>query len=290
MVRNVLLLLAAVALVALLALLGLVLEDRTYPAYRYAGPAEDPHRQAILLTWDAPSDALWEPYRAELHPLLQRHHEEGHISLVLPLEHPPLTHPEFGGRWSQAVLVMAARGPSVAALGRELLNDIQASALSPWLVAVDVMRLQPGLDLFYPARDGVMREPRLTNTIEYVFSNPEARDAYYADQYTLSGPAMADLHSRDKAGRFIGFEVEQRLFGASSMPTWDVLHVVGFTPWQNLKAVPFFLSTWARHARRVHGDGETMFSRLAAWEKIRVNVKSDAVQQLDLSLAPLAQP
>ena len=137
--------------------------------------------------------------------------------------------------------------------------------------------------MFYPASNGSNRESGIQNTIEYVFSDKETRQQYYEDQYLWSGPAMADLHSRDKAARFIGFEVEKRLFNSENMPEWDLLHVVGFTRWQMIKAIPFFLGTWNKHAERAFGRGMTFKKKLAEWDKIRMNVKSAAKQNMDLS-------
>lgn len=89
---------------------------------------------------------------------------------------------------------------------------------------------------------------------------------------------MADLHSRDKAGRFIGFEATQRLFGMPDMPQWDVFHVYGFTPWQMVKAFPFFVSTWNKHANRAFGDGYTFDAKLKEWDHVRINITTKAQQ------------
>lgn len=86
------------------------------------------------------------------------------------------------------------------------------------LRSIDRVRLQKGLDLFYPANEGLEREEDLVQSIEYVFSKPEARKDYYQAQYEWPGPAMADLNARDEAGRFVGFEVTQRLYGAKICP------------------------------------------------------------------------
>jgi len=282
--------LLSLLLIGLLSLIGLFLvvmfiEDSRYPDYTYTGPPPDPHREAVLFTWNAAqASTFWAHYQQLLLPLLRQGQDAGEISFVIALNHPSVSHPTLGGQWSQAALVMIAEDHTAETIGRPLLSQVLDHALSDTLVAVDLMRLQPGLDMVYPIRDGQQRESQLVNTAEYVFSQPEARADYYADQYTFSGPAMADLYSRDKAGRFIGFEVLKRIHVREGTPAWDVFHLVGFTRWQTIKSLPFFLSTWSRHARRVYGDDATLFTQLKVWEQIRINVKTTATQHMDMSL------
>ena len=95
---------------------------------------------------------------------------------------------------------------------------------------------------------------------------------------------MADLHSRDKVGRFIGFEIEKRIYAPENMPEWDLVHVFGFTPWQMVKSIPFFLSTWNKHAKRAFGEDMTFKKKLAEWDDIRLNIKGPAEQKILFSL------
>ena len=138
--------------------------------------------------------------------------------------------------------------------------------------------------MFYPVKNGISRESKMKQTIEYLFSNVEARKVYYEDQYRFSGPAMKDLHSRDKAGRFVGLELEERITAIDNMPEWDLIHIIGFTKWQEIKAIPFFYSTWNKHAERAFGKGMTMKKKIAEWDKIRTNVKSTVKQNFDVTL------
>lgn len=270
---------------------AVLLEDRQYPAFTYAGPPVDHAREAVWLVFseDAPN-TVWPGFETHILPRLRDLQSEGEVELVLSFAHDPLGHPTQGGAWTHAVLVMLAPHVDGTAAAARLLAHVRQGPLAAQLGAFERLRLQPGIDMFYPSKHGFEREAALVHKLEYVFSEPAARPGYYADQYTLSGPAMRDLHLRDKAGRFVGFEVKARLFSAPGMPAWDVVHIVGTTPWQGLKSVPVFLSTWAKHASRVHGPDSTFFTLLDRWATMRINVKTSATQNLELSLRPPHAP
>ena len=68
------------------------------------------------------------------------------------------------------------------------------------------------------------------------------------------------------------------------MPQWDVIHFIGFTSWQEIKAIPFFSSTWNKHAARVYGEGMTFDKKVAEWETIRINIKSAATQHFSSTI------
>lgn len=241
--------------------------------------------KALAITWEASNGVeFWEAYENSLHPLLDDLRQALVVSLVLPFEHKPLKHPGKEGTWTHCAIVQLHDQANSDYVGELILQELQASTFKAYLRTVDLMRIQQNLDMFYPVSNGVKREAKLNATIEYILSQPEHREQYYQDQYNWSGPAMRDLHSRDKAGRFIGYEVEKRLFGDETMPEWDVIHVIGFTTWQEIKAIPFFYSTWNKHAERVWGEGMTFKKKLAEWEEIRVNIKSPAKQNIPLTL------
>lgn len=270
--------------VALL-VIALFIEDSQYPEYVYRDRSAEPTPNGLIISWEADEGTdLWASYAEHLLPHLEAMHDEGDVQLVIAIEHPPLTHPELGGRWTHSAIILLREGLESARIEDGIIAPARADAMATHLRSIDVLRLQPGLEHFYPAKDGLEREGALDLTVEYVFSDPAQREAYYRDQYVFSGPAMSDLHSRDKAGRFIGFEGGQRLFGAPGMPQWDVVHLVGFTRWQMIKAAPFFLSTWNKHAERAHGPGESLSTRQAVWDELRVNVSSSASQRMDMSL------
>ncbi|MEM1321584.1 MAG: hypothetical protein AAGG75_15105 [Bacteroidota bacterium] len=267
-----------------LLLFYIFLENRSYPSYKFRMPKEE-KRKGLLLTWEATSSAdFWQAYHQHLFPDLQQWHQRGDLLMVLPFDHPPLKHPDASGQWTHCTVLLFDAKADHQAISETLIASIKNSPLLPAFRAADLMQLQKGLDKLYPITNGYEREARLQNTVEYVFSNPEHRSTYYEEQYLWSGPAMADLHSRDKAGRFIGFEVEQRLSGTDTMPQWDLIHVFGFTRWQMVKSVPYFFPTWDRHARRAFGEGTSFKEKLKEWDKIRLNVKGRARQYMEGTL------
>ncbi len=260
------------------------IEDLTYDKSKTDTEMREP-RKALVLTWEADDQsAFWSNYEQDLHSTVAALHQKKLISEVFPFKHKPLNYKEEKGHWTNCVVLMPTAEEYHAEILTSLLSSIENSSLKKYFRSLDLMKIQKGLDMFYPMKDGIRRASKMHQTIEYVFSNPEARDEYYQDQYRFSGPAMRDLYSRDKAGRFIGFELEQRLFASENMPQWDVIHIIGFTTWQEIKAAPFFYGTWNKHAERAFGEGMTLKKKLAAWDKIRTNVKSSTKQNFSLTL------
>lgn len=276
-------------LVGLLALcfFCLYLEDQSYDRFEFSGiPNED--RKALLLTWsDEKGDEFWADDRSGLAPLLESLHQERQIVLTIPLSHSPLKHDEHVATWNRSLIVLLARSKDNSQIVDQIVEVARSNAGA--LRSIDLLRLQNGLDMFYPLKDGKARESDLVQSIEYVFSKPEGREAYYQDQYKWSGPAMADLYRRDKTGRFIGFELDSRLFGSPGMPTWDLVHLFGFTPWQSFKASFFFFSTWNEHARRVFGPDSSFRRVMQDWDKIRLKLQTTVTQSSDSTLQELPQ-
>ncbi|MEL7268274.1 MAG: hypothetical protein AAGL34_01720 [Bacteroidota bacterium] len=264
-------------------LLYIVLEDMIYDDFKMdTGIKED--RKALLITWEAEDqNTFWKHYEEEIFPTLNALYGKGMIHSIFPFDHQPLGYQNSKLQWTNCLVLLLDREYSSSDIQSSILSSIKSSSLSDQFRAMDLMRLQRGLNMFYPIKNGIKRAPRMQQHIEYVFSNSEARERYYNDQYQFSGPAMQDLHSRDKAGRFIGFELEERIASAENMPKWDVIHIIGFTNWQSIKALPFFHSTWNKHAEIVYGKGMTMKKKVAEWERIRTNVKSTTKQNFKMT-------
>lgn len=271
--------------VTLLLLLGYILiEDRKYEPYEFDGIKPE-HRLGILITWKSNgAQDTWGLYQSKLAPALKSLHSSGAVSLVLPFAHKAMKHPKHSARWDHSVFVLLDGSNTQRERSQDIYALTQSQPFLDSLRSVDLLRLQNGLDLFYPMEQGLSRESKLNQSLEFVFSKPETRSKYYQDQYVWSGPAMADLHHRDKAGRFIGFEVEKRLYGTTEMPAWDLVHIFGFTPWQFLKASPVFMSTWNKHAKRVFGPDATFKSVIKGWDQLRIKLQEEAEQNLDLTL------
>ncbi|MEM9833571.1 MAG: hypothetical protein AAF944_23275 [Bacteroidota bacterium] len=264
--------------------LFILIEDLTYDKSETDPKLDDP-RTALVLAWETNDQrAFWNDYTQYLHPVIVNWHQKQRVNQVLPFEHKPLSYKDGQRHWTNCVVLMLTDEQYNPEIPASLVSAIEGSSLSESFCSLDLMKLQPGLGMVYPLKNGIERAPTMHQTIEYVFSNPAAREEYYQDQYRFSGPAMQDLHSRDKAGRFIGFELEKRIFASKNMPQWDVIHIMGFTTWQEIKAVPFFYQTWNKHAERAYGEGMTLKKKLAEWNKIRTNVKSATKQNFSMTL------
>ena len=281
--KRFLILFTAVLILLIAFLAFLFIEDGRYAQYEFK-PASDNNKRALLLTWSADDPSgFWGEYES-VHAMLKALHDSGEIDSVLPFRHEVLKHPDADADWNMSAIVMFSPRADVDALSEQILDAVQSGPVAGGFRAADIMKLQKGLDLLYPVKNGPSREDALMQTIEYVFSDPASRVQYYNDQYVWSGPAMADLHSRDKTGRFIGFEVEKRIHSAPGAPEWDLVHVYGFTWWQLVKSIPFFTSTWNKHAVRAFGGDATFKGKLREWDEIRLKVESSAVQNMNFTL------
>jgi hypothetical protein len=154
------------------------------------------------------------------------------------------------------------------------------------LRCVNRARAQPEINMVYPIKRGLQREPRLIQTIEYVASQSAHRQDYYQSQYEFSGPAMQRLYQRDRTGRFMGIEIVERLIDSPNMPLWDVIHISGFTPWQGIRAIPHFWRAFQQSAAQL--GGPSAWERMQTWSAQRVKVQTRAQQQSQLTLPDTA--
>lgn len=239
--------------------------------------------KALMLVWNvAEKDSFWKDYRVEIFPILQELHNTNKVKYAFPFEHQVLKHPTLEGQWTNSVLI-GVDSKFSPKISDQIIQTAKEGRLSTSFVAADLLNLQKGLDMFYSIEDGIKTEGDLQQILEYVFSDSLARKKYYGEQYIFSGPAMQELHSNNNAGRFIGFEVDRRLYG-TQFPAWDLFHVVGFTKEQTERATPIFMDIWNRHAERAFGEGMTFLKKKKEWDKIRINVKSNATQYMELTL------
>ena len=229
---------------------------------------------------------FWRAFDAASLPRLRELHDAGAISAVLPFDHAPLKLKAHGSQeWSACVLVVGTRGVEVSDLAGLARTARDGTAGRGELLAVDQLTLQPNLEMFYPERDGPRGERRLFQFIEYVVSDPAYRVSYYPQQYLFSGPAMRSLHRANRCGRFIGFEVVERLDGLQGTPRWDVLHVSGFSARQMLHAGPHFRNAWQRQAETVFGpDADARAIMGKEWDRYRVKATARARQRMASTL------
>ena len=270
--------------VILLFVVFLFIEDLNYKKIEKNTQMKE-NRKALIVTWETDNQGtFWNIYKNEIHPTINNLHQKGLIVQVFPFEHKPLNYKSSNLGWTTCIVLMLSEAQLDPKIDSTLISVINQSTLKGNFCALDLFKVQKNLDMFYPETDGIIREPRMMQTIEYVFSKPDIRKVYYEEQYKFSGPAMKDLHKRDKAGRFIGFELEKRIIAKENMPEWDLIHIIGFTPWQIIRAIPFFYGTWNKHAEKVFGGGMTFKKKLSEWNNIRTNVKSNAKQNFDFTI------
>ena len=284
MKKKILWILLSLILVALLFVAFLFINDSTYNEIKITTKMEE-NRKALIVTWESNDQKdFWKVYEQDIHPTIKDLHQKGFISQVLSFEHKALSYQDSELKWTNCIVLILTKETLSTESNSAFVSAIKKSAISENFRALDLVRIQNGLDMFYPKENGIAREPRMKQTIEYLFSKPNARKEYYEDQYKFSGPAMKDLHNRDKAGRFIGFELEKRITATENMPEWDLIHIIGFTNWQTIKAIPFFYGTWNKHAKNAFGEGMTFKKKIAEWNKIRTNIKSSTKQNFTMTL------
>lgn len=185
------------------------------------------------------------------------------LDTVIPLHH--ARQDAEGGGWTAYVIALVADDAYAADVTTELVAAIGEGGGA--CRRVDLLRLQPGLDLFYPRRGGADRQRGMLQFVEYVASDPAARARYYETQYRFSGPAMQRLHERDRNGRFVGFEVLETPHRTAGMPPWDVVHVSGFRPLQALKGFPRFRQAFQEAAEAIgEPSGRAI---IKGWDEIR---------------------
>lgn len=166
-----------------------------------------------------------------LMPRLVELRDAGRIIAVLPFRHKPLkTRGETEGTsWTDywVIAVAADVDPDDVWNAISVPAEITGEAPSLGLLRAEILRPQPGIQMYYPRTGGVQQGARLWQFIEYVISKPEARQAYYEDNYRFSAPAMRRMYEADAVGRFIGFEVTRVLESRGAPPSWDMIHIVG---------------------------------------------------------------
>lgn len=277
-------------LVAIVCILGIYLfiEDKSYGEYVVHLDNMNESRKGLIIAFETnDNESFWNHYDKTVQPLLEEKHMSNDVIMVMPFQHKALSHPDSDVLWTNSTVILFSENVDVENLGYQLLDNINSSVLKDQLRSVDILRLQKGLDMLYPIKGGVERESNMDHMVEYVFSDPLKRQQYYEEQYIWSGPAMADLHSRDKVGRFIGFELEERLYGSESMPEWDLIHVIGFTKWQMVKMMPFYNSTWNKHAKRAFESDVTYSEKLSEWDELRLNIRDFSKLNMSLTLKKL---
>lgn len=183
---------------------------------------------AIGLTFDVPKcgrRTFQGAVARTLMPRLVALHDAGRIAAVLPFHHRALKTRggSEGTLWTDYWVLAVAREADL----NETWNLIAGEASHLGLLRAEILRPQPGLQMYYPRKRGLQQESHLWHWIQYAVSRPEAREAYYQDQYRFSAPAIRRFYDAAAVGRVIGFEVARVLENCGALPEWDVIHITG---------------------------------------------------------------
>ncbi|MEM6858524.1 MAG: hypothetical protein AAF559_11690 [Pseudomonadota bacterium] len=189
-------------------------------------------------------------------------------SFVIPLAHKPVS--REGQTWNATLIALGHAEPLRAAAVR-LLDAGHAG-----LKRVALMDPQPGIDMLLAKENGAAIEKRMLHYIEYVTSKPETRADYYVCQYDTSAPAMRAMWDAGRVGRFVGFEDPETLYLAPGLTDWDVIHVIGMTPWQMVRLLPTVKAAFDRASKKAgRGSAKELFAR---WDEQRDIIKLMAKQ------------
>lgn len=175
----------------------------------------------------------------------------------------PLLHPSQAEGWNAYIIAVLNAVDAFAEGVEKLVSQMEIEEKVVW---VDHLEQQINLDMYYPLDGGAEAEHALSQSIEFVQCEPEARDEYCELQSTFTGPAMRRLHSLNRAGRFIGFECSQRLLGADN-PLFDVIHLSGFLPGQKDGGEQDFWQAFDAAARAIGRDSGR--SVMQSWNEQR---------------------
>lgn len=235
---------------------------------------------AIAITWQAEPATFDKHYDKTVRPVLQRAHDDDLVSMVLPFHHKPVHHPDAPDfLWTNSAIVLLNDAEQLPVFSSSLIDAARAGGLQDCFRTAVSLRPQPKVDMYYPIGDGLKREKQMNRQyIEYVFSQPQAREQYYKEQYVWSGPSMRDSYMKNATGRFLGFEHGERIEGRGGVPSFDLIHIIGFTPLQTLKATFMLYPPWNRRAKEIWGLDMNMKQKIKEWGTIRLNVKSKTVQ------------
>jgi hypothetical protein len=155
------------------------------------------------------------------------------------------------------------------------------------LLRAEVLRPQPGIDMYYPRVGGLRREPRW-HWLEYVSSHPDMRLDYYRDQYRFSAKVIRRFYEVGAVARCIGFEHIRYLRNHDNLPRWDVVHITGFAlarlpqiGWTLRRSKPYFDSIAREVGRR------SAVEVVRSWRTARLKYQTLAFQDRVRTMHPI---
>ncbi len=243
----------------------------------------------LALVWSVDPEALpdfWSHYEGRIAPVLDSLCQKNEIKALLPFQHNPVHFSDTaeGMKWSVLVIILFDQSADHIVLGHKIIQNLGDSSEQFPLAVADRVISQRNFDMYYPKYGGLKKEKHLIQWIEYVVSDPATRAEYYNTQYTFSGPAMYNLYSQSRAGRFIGFEIKERLHNAAALPLWDVIHVSGFTPIQVIRYLLHSKKAWNAQAKQIFGDDVNAKDVMSGWEQQRKKLMIRAKQIKNITI------
>jgi hypothetical protein len=232
-----------------------------------------------------------------LMPQLIALRDAGRIVAVLAFRHRPLkargeaewtSWEAKGTSWTDYWVLVVATGvdPNDIWNTISLSAGIAGEASSLGFLRAEVLRPQPGMQMYYPRNGGLQQESRLWHWIEYAVSRPDARQAYYQDQYRFSAPSIRRFYETGAVGRVIGFEVARVLESRGARPAWDVIHITG--------AMSFLKIAWVLWRQMAVFNGfarnaghSSALDVIRSWDVQREKYQVHGVQASNYTLQPV---
>lgn len=251
-------------------------------------------RWAIGLTWCVPSNqrAFGEDQGQQWMSFLTPLHAAGKIATVMPFRHRLTRTLGRVAAISEYWLIVLARGvePDDIWSAAHGALDRASNAKHRLLARAEVMRPQPGIEMYYTMVGGLRAEPRW-HWIEYAVSRPSGRDEYYRDQYVFSAAVIRRFYERGAVARCVGFETLRYLRNDGTLPNWDVVHITGFSPMRLAQIAWTLFRLMAELdaiARRVgHSSAVDV---LRSWDALRQKYQGLAAQDFSRTLQWIRDP
>lgn len=148
---------------------------------------------------------------------------------------------------------------------------------------VEVLRTTP--NSYFPeppARTAWLGRFPVRYQVEYIRVEEAFVDEYRSIMAEKCGPAMGMVRERGLAGVFVALETASVEFAEKGMPSWNQVHLLGYSP---ALAVPWFLA-FARALKRTGPDDRGFGAVFGRLRRIRKQVRTS----MSVPVAPLMLP
>lgn len=159
MIKIFLFAIAAIVFFIVVLLLYLLIENMRYPPYDYRHSSNN-KGYALLLTLKLPEMQTLKSALdgSHLDEHLKASYQEGTIKIFLQYAHQSISHPDHSGQWNATILLYFDSEDEAVNLGKALRQTIVLDKHIFSVKSLDLLVLQPGLDMFYPLKHGINRE------------------------------------------------------------------------------------------------------------------------------------